>query len=682
MIINFWGTRGSIPVPDGSALYYGGNTSCYEVVTDGGRIIVDAGTGLRELGDELQHTLPHVKCAFLITHTHWDHIQGIPFFAPIYIKDSEITIYAASSQIRFIKEAFGTLLDQRYHPVSFTQLKSKVIFKEFAPGEEFRIGDVTVNTCMTHHPAINTAYRLTSKNMSVLFTGDHEGGIASEVEPHSLALAELMTGVDIAVVDAMYTDYEYMFREGWGHSTYSSWIKPAEAIGVKRLFFTHHNITSDDTALDATIASLHREFASCACGLFMAKEGHQVSKNNYLPFRVNKRKVIESSDVLHAMRNFSSELSDYNDVGMILDRILLEARSAANADAGTFYLLKDDLLHFAYVHNKTLFSSDTVSKFVYSNATLVVNTNTIAGYVAANKTPLIVDDVYAIPRREPYKFNPAFDKSTGYTTQSVLVAPVISDGGNLLGVVQLINKKNAADEIVSFDDADCKHLEMLCHHAASAIEKGIAARQATLRMLSLTTLKDPKETAGHFQRVGAYAAEIFHRWAEKRAMDVDQIKRLKDQISVAAMLHDIGKVGIPDEIMLKNGKLTEEEFRIMTKHTVLGADIYKVIDSSLDEMVRTVALYHHEKWNGTGYRGEDGPPLSGEAIPWPARVTALADVFDALTSKRAYKDAWSFEESVKTIQKDAGIHFDPEMVEAFMEILDTVRAIQEKYSEI
>jgi response regulator RpfG family c-di-GMP phosphodiesterase len=148
------------------------------------------------------------------------------------------------------------------------------------------------------------------------------------------------------------------------------------------------------------------------------------------------------------------------------------------------------------------------------------------------------------------------------------------------------------------------------------------------------------------------------------------------------MLHDIGKVGIPDEIMLKNGKLTEEEFRIMTKHTVLGADIYKEIDTSLDEMVRTVALYHHEKWNGTGYRGEEGPPLSGEAIPWPARVTAIADVFDALTSKRAYKDAWSFEESVKTIQKDAGTHFDPEMVKAFVEILDTIRAIQEKYSEM
>jgi HD-GYP domain-containing protein (c-di-GMP phosphodiesterase class II)/phosphoribosyl 1,2-cyclic phosphodiesterase len=680
MVINFWGTRGSIPVAETEKLYYGGNTTCYEVITDKAHIIIDAGTGIRELGDEVQKTGESLDCALLITHTHWDHIQGIPFFSPVYLKGNNITIYAAASQIKYVKEAFGTLLDQRYHPVTLTQLKSNIVFKEFIPGEAFKIKDVTVNTCMTHHPAINTAFRLATDDMSVVFTGDHEGGILSQIEPHCRALAELMTDADVAVVDAMYTDYEYMFREGWGHSSYSMWIEPAAAIGVKRLFFSHHNTNADDTQLDSITTELHKNYTSSGCGLFLAKEGYQISKENYLPFRVKKRKTVESSDVLHTMRRFSSELAEYNDVGMILDRILFEARSSTNADAGTFYLLKDKLLHFSYVHNKTLFSSDSVSKFIYSNATLHMNTNTIAGYVATNKKTLIVDDVYAIPDSEPYKFNPAFDKATGYATKSVLAVPVIADNGRLLGVIQLINKKDAADNITFFGEADRKYLEILSLHAASAIDKGMAARQATLRMLALTTLKDPKETDGHFQRVGAYSAEIFHRWAEKRAMDIDQIKRLKDQISVAAMLHDIGKVGVPDYVMQKPGKLTEEEFRIMSKHTILGANIYKNTDSSLDEMVRTVALYHHEKWDGTGYRGEDGAPLTGESIPWPARVVAIADVFDALSSKRVYKDALSFEDSVNTIQKESGTHFDPDMVEGFLEILDTIRAIQEKYS--
>ncbi|MDR2401326.1 MAG: HD domain-containing protein [Deferribacteraceae bacterium] len=681
MIINFWGTRGSIPVADVNMLYYGGNTSCCEVVTPGAHIIVDAGTGMRELGDELQKSKTPLKCALLISHTHWDHIQGIPFFAPIYHKGNEISIYTAADQISHIREAFNILLDQRYHPVTFTQLKSKVFFKEFLIGKEFRIGDVTASTCITHHPALNIAFRLTSKDMSVVLTGDHEGGILNRMEPGSFALAELMKNADAAIVDAMYTDREYMFREGWGHSAYSMWIEPAAALGVKRLFFTHHNTVSDDLSLDAAVSGLHKKYSTSGCGLFMAKEGYQISKNNYLPFRIKNRKAVESSDVLHTMRNFSAELSDYNDVGMILDRILLEARSATNSDAGTIYLLKDNLLHFAYVHNKTLFSSDSVSKFIYSNATLKMNVNTIAGYAATKKRSLIVQDVYAIPDSEPYRFNSAFDKAAGYNTESVLASPVIADNGKLLGVIQLINKKDLLGNTITFEETDLTHLEILCLHAASAIDKGVAARQAMLRMLALTTLKDPKETNGHFQRVGAYSAEIFHHWAEKRAMDIDQIKRLKDQISVAAMLHDIGKVGIPDAVMQKPGKLTAEEFRIMAKHTVLGADIYKDTDSSLDEMVRTVALYHHEKWNGTGYRGEDGAPLSGEEIPWPARVVAIADVFDALSSRRVYKDAWSFEDAAKTIQKDAGAHFDPEMTEAFLEILDTIKAIQEKYAD-
>jgi response regulator RpfG family c-di-GMP phosphodiesterase len=157
------------------------------------------------------------------------------------------------------------------------------------------------------------------------------------------------------------------------------------------------------------------------------------------------------------------------------------------------------------------------------------------------------------------------------------------------------------------------------------------------------------------------------------------------------MLHDVGKVGISDVILKKPGKLDEDEFQTMRWHTVFGARLFLQNTSSLDEMSYDIALNHHEKWNGTGYPGHipdigtDGFPMStpkkGEEISIYARITALADVFDALSSRRSYKEPWTDEKILEIIQQDSGTHFDPSVVETFFQIFDVIKAIREKYRD-
>ena len=142
-------------------------------------------------------------------------------------------------------------------------------------------------------------------------------------------------------------------------------------------------------------------------------------------------------------------------------------------------------------------------------------------------------------------------------------------------------------------------------------------------------------------------------------------------------MHDIGKIGIPDAILLKNGKLDPDEWAIMKTHAQIGADILSDGDTDLLQMAAEIALSHHEKWNGSGYPNG----LSGEAIPISGRITAIADVFDALTSERPYKKAWSVEKSVELIKSESGEHFDPTIVEHFLEVLPKILELKDRYRE-
>ena len=258
----------------------------------------------------------------------------------------------------------------------------------------------------------------------------------------------------------------------------------------------------------------------------------------------------------------------------------------------------------------------------------------------------------------------------------------------LLGVMQLINAKDRNQNTIPFSEENQVVVSLFANNASVTIERGIMNRELILRMMSMAELRDPTETGAHVQRVGAYSAEIYERWAMNKGLDNEEIKRTRDLIRLASMLHDVGKVGIPDSILKKPGKLTEEEFDEIKKHTVYGAKLFNSITSELDRMSLEIALNHHEKWDGRGYPGSV-PELAktcdfshtkeGEHIPVTARITALADVYDALCSRRSYKDAFEEEQVFEIIRESSGSHFDPEIVDAFFQITDVLQAIRQKF---
>jgi len=385
------------------------------------------------------------------------------------------------------------------------------------------------------------------------------------------------------------------------------------------------------------------------------------------------------------------KLTHIKDVHALLDEVLLQARRLTQADAGSIYLIENNVLNFSYIHNETLFGASGVNRHLYQNHTLPVDNHSLAGYVALTGKPLIVDDVYQLPAGMPFTFNDAFDQRSGYRTQSILAAPLVTSNNKTVGVMQIINPQNGDRQPATFTPGDLLLLSYFADNAAAAIERALQTREIILRMIKMCELRDPKETGVHANRVGAYAAEVYHQWSLNQGVAEADIKRTKDLLRIAAMLHDLGKVAISDLILRKPDKLDSEEFRIMQYHTIHGARLFQNQESDLDVLSAEIALNHHEKWDGTGYPGkiddiyQDQPLLGqgkqGEEIPIAGRIVAMADVYDALVTPRVYKAPWPETMTLSYIKDQSGKHFDPEVVDAFLAIYDVISAIREKYQE-
>jgi HD-GYP domain-containing protein (c-di-GMP phosphodiesterase class II) len=385
------------------------------------------------------------------------------------------------------------------------------------------------------------------------------------------------------------------------------------------------------------------------------------------------------------------KLYDIKDVHALLDAVLLQARQLTRADAGSIYLIENNVLNFSYIHNDSLFGASGSNKYLYRSHTLAVDKYSLAGYVALTGSPLIIDDAYHIPDGMPFRFKDAFDKLSGYRTKSVLAVPLITSTKKTVGVMQIINPLTDDRKPSRFNPQGQVVLSYFAHYAASAIERAMMTREIILRMIKICELRDPGETGVHANRVGAYAAEVYHQWSLKKGFAEDEIKRTKDLLRIAAMLHDLGKVAISDLILKKPNRLNAEEFRLMQYHTIHGARLFQTRESDLDALSAEIALNHHEKWDGSGYPGkiddiyQDHLPLGegkrGEEIPIFGRIVALADVYDALVSQRAYKEPWSEPMALDYINSQSGRHFDPEVVDNFLAIYDIIQAIREKYPD-
>lgn len=669
MEVVLWGVRGSIPNPNKANRFYGSNTTCIEVrPTPELLLIFDAGTGIRSLSK----TLPASgESHIFITHAHSDHVQGLSFFAPFFNPDWTINIHLP----HYLPHLPYQLFDGNSFPVSFVNLKAKINIFTMEPNTSVTLGSgdgtVRVEALKAHHPGGGYAYKVTSPGNCFLYSGDHEitadPGVMAETK-------RMLEGATLAIVDATYSRADY--HAGWGHSTWEDWVPFAEEAGVETLVLSHHMQDRADSELDALQHTLLTENplgATSAMQVAVAREGMRISSPG--PAELD----IKSSDWL---ASFLASLAELKEETALLASILAKSREISHADAGSIYIVEGNDLVFAYAQNDTLFPQDVQNKSMYVNMRLPILKTSIAGYVAATGTVLNLEDVRAIPPGKPFSFNDSFDKKTGYVTTSMLTLPISSSEHNILGVVQLINCQTPrTGEIRPFPDAVVDTLRILARKAAAHLEASGKVYQGVNRLLRIAVLHDPSETGPHAARVGAIAAEVYHHWADKKGICPEQIRMFKSQLRLAAMVHDIGKVGISDTLLKKPGKLTDDEFAVMKKHTNLGAEIFTADSRDIAEMAHEISLHHHQKWNGKGYPPVDGVTPAGLDIPLSARITAIADVFDALVSPRCYKEPWSIEKATALLVEEAGQHFDPELVQSFTEIRDTVTMIYERYTD-
>ncbi len=287
----------------------------------------------------------------------------------------------------------------------------------------------------------------------------------------------------------------------------------------------------------------------------------------------------------------------------------------------------------------------------------------IAGSVAADGKPLIINDPYSDDR-----FDKDVDKRTGYRTRSILALPIADADGRTIGVYQAINKKTGA-----FTTGDQDHLLLASTYTSEVLKSAQAQEEieATQREIIFTMAEAgearSKETGYHVKRVSEYCRLL----AVKRGMSDTEAEVLR----LSSPMHDIGKIAIPDSILLKPGRLTDEERKVMMTHAALG---YYILNHSERRLLRSaaiVAYQHHERWDGAGYPCG----IKGEAIHVYGRVAAVADVFDALASDRVYKKAWELPRIIELFEAERGKQFDPDLATAFLENVDAFVKIKDAY---
>lgn len=291
MKFKFWGVRGSIATPGPNTVKYGGNTSCIEIRTDNNDLIIlDAGTGIHMLGQQLLKQMP-ISAHIFITHTHWDHIQGLPFFSPIFIPGNQLKIYGGLDPVTHegIERALGVQLQYSYFPIREAELNASVEYSTLKPGESVAIGDATITPILLSHPVLNFGYRIDGDGQSIFFTGDYEplfniyNPEDSEFDQYQSFIDEkqneitlAMQEVDALIVDSSYTTKEYLSKKGWGHGTFDSAIDLASLANAKKLFFTHHEPTRSDDKLDRIYEELLNNNPELDYEIFLAQEGIEI----------------------------------------------------------------------------------------------------------------------------------------------------------------------------------------------------------------------------------------------------------------------------------------------------------------------------------------------------------------------------------------------------------------------
>jgi len=381
----------------------------------------------------------------------------------------------------------------------------------------------------------------------------------------------------------------------------------------------------------------------------------RVSKSNSRLAKVlqENRDLREWRRRLSLLLEYGRKISLKKELDPLLNLLMDEAKSVLRADRCSVFILDKE-------------KNELWARVASGNHTIrVPGPRGIIWEAVREEKVINIPDAYKDKR-----FNPEVDKKTGYKTRSILTAPMRNNRREIIGCFQVLNKKGGP-----FDKNDQQVLLIFAEQAATAIENArlydevrTAAKDTILRLASAAEYKD-QDTRNHLERMSRYAVIL----AEEIGMTPHEVQN----IALASPMHDIGKLGVPDAVLKKPGKLTDDEWVEMKKHPLYGAEILGNSDNELIRMSERVALSHHEKWDGSGYP----LGLKGDSIPLEGRIVALADVFDALTSRRVYKPAFSMEDTLKIIRDGAGKHFDPKLVEALLRVMPRIEKVMEEYAD-
>lgn len=278
--LRFWGVRGSIPTPGTATVSVGGNTSCVEVRTGGQIVVLDAGSGIRPLGLALMKEFAGapIELTLLITHTHWDHIQGFPFFAPAYDAPSRVRILGYEGARRGLAATLGGQMESPYFPIPLEAMPGSVAIEELRD-MQFTIGSMPAEACLTNHPGMCVGYKLHTEHGAIVYMPDHETR-ASETptDANDERIATFIAGAEVLIIDTQYTADEYATHVNWGHGCLDAVVRLAVAAKVRRLFTFHHDPAHDDAFVGAMLEHARKVAQSLGSGLQIeaAREGAEL----------------------------------------------------------------------------------------------------------------------------------------------------------------------------------------------------------------------------------------------------------------------------------------------------------------------------------------------------------------------------------------------------------------------
>jgi HD-GYP domain-containing protein (c-di-GMP phosphodiesterase class II) len=402
---------------------------------------------------------------------------------------------------------------------------------------------------------------------------------------------------------------------------------------------------------------------------------HELEEANRLLAVANDalaQEVVEHRARLAAVEAIGAEFAATLDVDILVARTLEEATRATHAEAAVL-LLGDPSSPRLTLEDAHL--PDQVGG-QFAHPTLEPEPGGVVAQALALNTPMQAQ----APSSSAWAADRIVCEAIGLRPTVALAIPLSSSniaGGKPFAAILLLDGRPRS----GFLDEQVRVVRHIASIAALAFERTRLVRTMILRMVAMAELRDPHETGTHVRRVAGFSVAILAAWARRIGLARTDFDRMRDRLYIAALLHDIGKVGVSDMILGKPGRLDPDERRAMERHTSIGAGLFGGLRTDFDDAAREVVLGHHERWDGTGYPAGASAGAAGETIPLFARIVAIADVFDALSSPRVYKEAWSEERVLEHMRGEAGRHFDPILVECLIEAMPVVRRVQRRFAE-